>query len=86
MNVVIDCNIFISAILSNDGMAVEVIKKALEERIIPQFGQKLFNEYEDVLSRDHIIEKSRLQNKMVSFPPNMAIIVFLGYDKVHQIL
>lgn len=60
MNVVIDCNIFISAILSQEGFAIEVLRKALKKEIIPQFGQKLFNEYEDVLSRKDLISKSKL--------------------------
>ena len=65
MNVVIDCNIFISAVLSQNGMAVEVIKKALEEKITPQFGQKLFSEYEAVLSREHIINNSKLSHNEI---------------------
>mgnify|MGYP000042828713 CR=1 FL=1 len=60
MNVVIDCNIFISAVLSQNGTAVEVLRYALKEKFIPQFGQKLFKEYEDVLSREHIIKNSKL--------------------------
>lgn len=60
MNVVIDCNIFISAVLSQDGMAAQVLRHALSERFTPQFGQKLFNEYESVLFRPHIIEQSKL--------------------------
>lgn len=60
MNVVIDCNIFISAILSKDGMAREVLKSIFQDKIIPQMGQKLYSEYEDVLSREEIIKQSKL--------------------------
>lgn len=60
MNVVIDCNIFISAILSQNGMAKKVLTKALEKKFIPQFGQKLFLEYEDVLSRKEILDSSKI--------------------------
>ena len=60
MNVVIDCNIFISAVLLQNGLAVEILKYALKEKIVPQFGEKLFKEYEDVLSRGHILESSKL--------------------------
>lgn len=60
MNVVIDCNIFISAILSQNGLAVEILKKALQRKITPYFGEKLFCEYKDVLHRKHIIDDSKL--------------------------
>ena len=60
MKIVIDCNIFISAILSENGMAIEVLKHALKKNFEPQFGEKLFKEYEDVLSRKNIISKSKL--------------------------
>lgn len=60
IKVVIDTNIFISAILSQNGFAVEVIKKALQKEIKPQIGAKLFLEYEDVLSREDIKQKSKL--------------------------
>jgi len=62
MNVVIDCNIFISAVLSKDGMAIEILKLALKDKISPQIGLKLFKEYEDVLSRKDIIDKSKLSS------------------------
>ena len=54
MNVVIDCNIFISAVLSQNGTAVEVLRYALKK--IYSNLDKTFKEYEDVLSREHIIK------------------------------
>lgn len=66
MNVVIDCNIFISAVLSENGLAIEVLKKALQKEITPYFGEKLFCEYEDVLHRKHITSASKLTNEEIS--------------------
>jgi predicted nucleic acid-binding protein len=40
MNVIIDTNIFISAILSQRGSAIEVLKLALLKNIKPQIGLK----------------------------------------------
>lgn len=60
MKVVIDTNIFISALLSQNGFAIDVLQLALQKKIEPQFGEKLFLEYEDVLSRKQIIEASKL--------------------------
>lgn len=75
MNVVIDCNIFISAILSQSGMAAQVLRYALTEQFTPQFGQKLFSEYESVLSRQHIIQQSKLTAKEIDTLFNALISV-----------
>lgn len=60
MKVVIDTSVFITAILSQDGFATEVLRSALKKEIFPQIGAKLFTEYEDVLSRNKIIKNSKL--------------------------
>jgi putative PIN family toxin of toxin-antitoxin system len=60
MNVIIDTNIFVSAVLSQNGFAVDIIRLALQKKIKPQIGLKLFQEYEDVLSRKKILSESRL--------------------------
>jgi uncharacterized protein len=56
--VVLDTNVFVSAILSADGAARAVLRLALNRNVTPVFGNALFNEYEEVLGRDHIFEKS----------------------------
>jgi len=55
MNVVIDTNVWISALISQDGGAREVIRLALVDKISPQLSTTLFLEYEDVMKRDKII-------------------------------
>jgi putative PIN family toxin of toxin-antitoxin system len=54
MNVVIDTNVWISALISNDGVSREVIRWALLDRISPQISTTLFLEYEDVMKREKI--------------------------------
>ncbi len=54
MNVVIDTNVWISALISKDGASREIIKLALLEEIVPQIGTALFLEYEDVTKREKI--------------------------------
>ena len=54
MNVVIDTNVWISALISQDGGAREVIRLALVDKISPQLSTALFLEYEDVMKRDKI--------------------------------
>lgn len=60
MKVVVDCNIFISALLSKDGYAKKILELCLKEELKPQMGLKLFCEYEDVASRDKIVSYSKL--------------------------
>ena len=54
MNVVIDTNVWISALISKDGVSREVIRWALLDKITPQISTTLFLEYEDVMKREKI--------------------------------
>ncbi len=51
---VVDTNILVSAILSSDGAAREVLRRCLTGRYRPLIGNALFLEYEDVLSREKL--------------------------------
>jgi putative PIN family toxin of toxin-antitoxin system len=57
--VVIDTNIFVSAVLNRDGAPREVLRLALLRQIKPLFGNALFLEYEDVLGRSALFRHSR---------------------------
>lgn len=52
--VVIDTNIFVSALMNARGAPRAVLRLALERQIVPVFGNALLREYEDVLSRDRL--------------------------------
>jgi len=54
MNVVIDTNVWISALISKEGMAREIIRQVLLEKISPQISTTLFLEYEAVMKREKI--------------------------------
>jgi len=54
MKVVIDTNVWISAIISKNGISRRVIRLALQEKITPQISDTLFLEYEDVIRREKI--------------------------------
>jgi putative PIN family toxin of toxin-antitoxin system len=58
--IVLDTNIFIGAVLSPDGAAREVIRLALMREVVPIFGNALFSEYEDVLSRSDLFATARI--------------------------
>ena len=52
--VVIDTSVLVSAILSPDGAAREVLRRCLTGKAQPLIGNALFLEYEDVLSREDL--------------------------------
>lgn len=51
---VIDTNVLVSALLSKDLNAntIQIIKAIIDMRITPVYNDEIFQEYEDVLSRD----------------------------------
>ena len=54
MNVVIDTNIWISALISKDGLSRDIVRLALKDKIYPQLSTTLFLEYEAVMKRKKI--------------------------------
>ncbi len=59
MNIVVDTNVFVGACLGA-GASNEVIVRCLRGEAIPLMGASLLAEYEDVLSRDELFNRSRL--------------------------
>lgn len=58
--VVIDTNVFVSAAMRDGGAPRQVLRLALERRIVPIFGNALLAEYEDVLGRSDLFAGSPL--------------------------
>jgi len=56
MRVVIDTSVWISALISPEGCARNVLRQALLKKIEPQMGTTLFLEYEAVMKRNRIRE------------------------------
>ena len=56
--IVVDTNVLVSAILSADGTAREVLRRCLTGRAHPLIGNALFLEYEDVLSREALFARA----------------------------
>ncbi|PST23225.1 putative toxin-antitoxin system toxin component, PIN family [Rhizobium sp. JAB6] len=56
MKVVIDTNVFVSAIMNADGAPRQVIRLCLEEQLVPLISNALFAEYEDVCERDSLFD------------------------------
>ncbi len=56
--IVVDTNVLVSAVLSPDGTAREVVRRCLTGRALPLIGNALFLEYEDVLSREDLFARA----------------------------
>jgi putative PIN family toxin of toxin-antitoxin system len=60
--IVVDTNVFVGACLGA-GASNVIVGACLEDRFVAIMGNALFAEYEDVLSRDALFAKSRLNRK-----------------------
>ena len=60
MKVVLDTNIIVSAMLASGGAPRQVLRLCLQRHIVPLVGAALFSEYEDVLGRAAVFERSPL--------------------------
>ncbi len=58
--VVIDTNVLVGALLSPSGHNRSVVRACFEEHVRPIVGETLFHEYEDVLDRSAMFQKSPL--------------------------
>ncbi len=59
MRVILDTNIFVGACIGA-GAANQAVAACLQGQATPLMGTTLFNEYEDVLQRHKLFERSRL--------------------------
>jgi len=58
--VVIDTNVLVGARICREGQNRDVLRACFEDRLRPVVGHSLFLEYEDVLGRRHLFERSPL--------------------------
>jgi putative PIN family toxin of toxin-antitoxin system len=56
MKVVVDTNIFVSAIMNADGAPRQVVRLCLKGHLVPLISNALFAEYEDVCGRDGLFD------------------------------
>ena len=54
MKVVIDTSVWISALITKESSARDVLRLVLEDKVYPQMSEALFYEYEDVMKRKKI--------------------------------
>ena len=56
MIVVVDTNVFVSAVMSVHGASRQIIRLCLQGGLQPLMGNALFSEFEDVCSRDDLFD------------------------------
>ena len=59
----VDTNVLVSAVLSPDGAAREVLRRCLTGHARPLLSNALFLEYEDVLAREELFAASSISSK-----------------------
>ncbi|MCL3883217.1 putative toxin-antitoxin system toxin component, PIN family [Marivita sp. GX14005] len=60
MRVVLDTNILVAALLSDGGASRRILRLCLERQVSPLVGAALFAEYESVLARNELFQRSAL--------------------------
>lgn len=56
MIVVVDTNVFVSAVMGKNGASRQVIRLCLQEQLTPLMGNALFAEFKDVCARDALFD------------------------------
>jgi putative PIN family toxin of toxin-antitoxin system len=70
MRVILDTNIIVSAFLNPKGIPGEILSLVLMHKIIICYGNKIFSEYTDVLSRSKFNFDNDLVNNFLEFIRN----------------
>lgn len=66
IKIVVDTSVFISALISSQGLSRELIRRCLKGEYQPLMGNALFCEYESVIQREEIIAKCPLTTEEIS--------------------
>lgn len=75
MNLIIDTNVLIAALMSESGASREVIRRCLLKHYQPYVSLPLFAEYQDVMTRESLFERC-------IFPPEKRQAFFAAFISV----
>ena len=82
-DIVLDTNVFVSALRSDGGASREVLRRILQGRYVPLFGNALWLEYQNLLSRpvwtDLTTPQERLQILMALAQVGRWVPVYYGW-------
>lgn len=63
MIVVVDTNVFVSAVMSSNGAARQIIRLCLQGELQPLMGNALLSEFEDVCNRDELFDAKLINRR-----------------------
>ncbi len=63
MKVVIDTSVWISALITKESQARAILRMSFQKKLIPQIGEALFLEYESVMKREKVLQRSPLSTE-----------------------
>jgi putative PIN family toxin of toxin-antitoxin system len=63
--IVVDTSVLISALIGQQGPSREILRQCLQGKYTPLINNSLFFEYEDVISRHHILERCPLEKSEI---------------------
>ena len=63
MKVVIDTSVWISALITKNSDSRKLLRLVFEKKLVPQMSEALFYEYEDVMKRKKLQERTPLSKK-----------------------
>jgi len=66
MKIVIDTSVFISALITKNSDARELLRLVFQKKLFPQMSEALFYEYESVIKREKIKNLSPLSSKEIT--------------------
>jgi putative PIN family toxin of toxin-antitoxin system len=69
MKIVIDTNIFVSAIMNAEGAPRHVVRLCLQGQVVPLMSNALFIEYQDVCGRDDLFD-----DRLISRQDRLALL------------
>ena len=73
--VVLDTNVLVSALLTQNGNAAKVLEHALSRNVVPVLNDEIIYEYEDVLTRDKFDFPMRQVEKLIKDLSDCGIIL-----------
>jgi putative PIN family toxin of toxin-antitoxin system len=82
MNVVIDTNVFVSGLLSENGMPGKIVNMVLAERFTILFDNRIMEEYEDVLNRKKWKLSREIIDPVIDYIKNEGIYVLAEPIKI----
>ena len=82
MKVILDTNIFVSALLSPQGLSAKLLNLLFDKKLTIVYDNNIFAEYLDVLNRDKFMLDKELVNLIMDFISKEGEYIIAGFQNV----